>query len=269
MSEKKIFPEPLEALIVVLVTFSLLFLLIFVYGKLSGAEDAVEMMNNARAIYIFGGLLFVIFPGVYARVKGYSLQRVFRLNPVPSGMILWSLVVGLSLAVVGDELDRIVQIVIPSPEWLNEMLLPLKAKSTLDWVKVILGAVLIAAFSEEFLFRGFLQKSLEIKGDVTRAVLLTSITWALIHQNPYWAIQIFIVGIIIGFVAWRADSIYPSMTVHALYNFIGVIFVNMDEQNGLVQWYTWKDHVNPLLVIVALAVLIYALRAMNRIYRHP
>ena len=76
-------------------------------------------------------------------------------------------------------------------------------------------------------------------------------------------------GIIIGFVAWRADSIYPSMTVHALYNFIGVIFVNMDEQNGLVQWYTWKDHVNPLLVIVALAVLIYALRAMNRIYRHP
>jgi len=190
MSEKKIFPEPLEALIVVLVTFSLLFLLIFVYGKLSGAEDAVEMMNNARAIYIFGGLLFVIFPGVYARVKGYSLQRVFRLNPVPSGMILWSLVVGLSLAVVGDELDRIVQIVIPSPEWLNEMLLPLKAKSTLDWVKVILGAVLIAAFSEEFLFRGFLQKSLEIKGDVTRAVLLTSITWALIHQNPYWAIQI-------------------------------------------------------------------------------
>ena len=205
MSEKKIFPEPLEALIVVLVTFSLLFLLIFVYGKLSGAEDAVEMMNNARAIYIFGGLLFVIFPGVYARVKGYSLQRVFRLNPVPSGMILWSLVVGLSLAVVGDELDRIVQIVIPSPEWLNEMLLPLKAKSTLDWVKVILGAVLIAAFSEEFLFRGFLQKSLEIKGDVTRAVLLTSITWALIHQNPYWAIQILLWALLS--VLWPGEPI--------------------------------------------------------------
>lgn len=268
MGDKKRYPEPLEALIVVLGTFFILLFLIIIYGKLSGAQDAIEMMNNARAIYIFGGLIFVIFPILYAYLKHYNIRRVFRLNPASGAMLTISIVIGLALAVVGDELDRLVQIIIPSPEWLTEMLLPLKANSTAQWVEIISGAVIIAAFSEEFLFRGFLQKSLENKGDVTRAVLLTSITWALIHQNPYWAIQIFIVGIIIGFVAWRANSIYPSMIVHGIYNLIGVLIVNTDEKNMFFRWYEWKGHVNPLFVIVALFLLVFCIKIMNQLYRH-
>ena len=268
MNEKKQYPEPLEALVVVLVAFVFLILLVFIYGMLSGVQDPVEMMNNARFIYIFGGFLFLIIPLIYVYIKGYAIRKVFRLNSVPSAMLWVSLVAGITLSVVGDELDRLVQIVIPSPDWLAQMLLPLKAKTPFEWIEIITGAVVVAAFSEEFLFRGFLQTSLERKGDVTRAVLLTSIAWTLVHQNPYWAIQIFIVGIIIGFVAWRGDSIWPSMIVHGTYNLIGVIFINLNENSPFVHWYEWKGHVNPILVLVALILLVYSIRIMNRIYRH-
>ncbi len=97
-----------------------------------------------------------------------------------------------------------------------------------DWVLLLFGVVIIAAVSEEMIFRGFLQISLEKKGDINRAVILSSITWTLIHVNPYWAIQIFITGVILGFLAWRTDSAYPSMIVHAANNFLSLLFINMD-----------------------------------------
>ncbi len=268
MRNKRQYPEPLEALIVVLFSFAFLILLIMVYGALSGAQNPVEIMDHARFIYIFGGLLFLILPLIYAYVRGYAIRRVFRLNAVPFSMVWLGLLTGIALSVVGDELDRLVQIIIPSPDWLEQMLLPLKAQTPLEWVAIITGAVFAAAFSEEFLFRGFLQTSLEHKGDVTRAVLLTSIAWTLVHENPYWAIQIFIVGIIIGFVAWRANSIWPSIIVHGTYNLIGVIFVNLNEDSPFFHWYEWHGHVNPILVLLALILLIYCIKTMNRVYRY-
>ena len=40
-----------------------------------------------------------------------------------------------------------------------------------------------------------------------------------ISTNPFWAVQIFIMGVIIGFLAWRTDSVIPGIIVHALNNF--------------------------------------------------
>ncbi|MCD6374579.1 MAG: CPBP family intramembrane metalloprotease [Caldisericaceae bacterium] len=264
--EIKHFPEPVEALIVVLASFFFLILMIIAVGAISGAQEPTEMIENSRSIYIFGGLVFLLFPLVYARLKKYELAKVFRLNPVPVPVLYLSVVYGLGLTLVGDELDRIVQLIFPAPEWLVEMLKPLQAQSALDWLQVLLGAVLIAAAAEELLFRGFLQISLEKKGDVTRAVILTSIAWTLIHQNPYWAVQIFIMGVLIGYVAWRTDSVLPSIIIHGLYNFLGVLFVNVDVVKRL-PWYEWRGHVNPLLVLLGLTFLIFSIKNIDQIYR--
>lgn len=265
--ETKQFPEPVEALIVVLASFFFLILMVIAVGAISGAEEPAEMIENSRSIYIFGGLVFLLFPLVYARLKKYELVKIFRLNPVPASVLYLSLIYGLGLTLIGDELDRIVQLIFPAPEWLVEMLRPLQAQSALDWVQVLLGAVLIAAVAEELLFRGFLQISLEQKGDVTRAVILTSIAWTLIHQNPYWAVQIFIMGVLIGYVAWRTDSVWPTIIIHGLYNFLGVLFVNVDVIKAF-PFYEWRGHVNPILIILGLALLIFSIKKIDQVYRN-
>ncbi len=265
MTSEDRFPNPVEALIVVLGSFFVLIFLIAIYGAITGATQPVEMMDNARAIYIFGGAIFLIVPLLYSKIRGYSIVRVFRLKSIPPAMIWLSLLNGLALTIVGDELDRLVQLVVKAPEWLEEIMLPLKAQTSGEWLQILFGAVFIAAISEEFLFRGFLQISLEKKGDVTRAVLLTSIAWTLIHQNPYWAVQIFVVGVFIGFVAWRADSILPTILIHGVYNFIGVLFVNYGESPSL-QFYEWKGHVNPFILLLGGALLFWTIKKMNQLY---
>ena len=47
--------------------------------------------------------------------------------------------------------------------------------------------------------------------DITKAVLVTSLFFAMIHFNPYWTIQIYLLGVILGFLSWKTKSVIPSI----------------------------------------------------------
>ena len=268
MQERKQFPEPVEALLLVLAVFAASIGAIYILSVLNHSDlsKPQTIIENARYYYIFGGSLFLIIPFVYARLRRYPLRRVFRLNPVPARVLLLSLPVGIALTVLSDELDRLLGLLITIPQWVYDMMYPLKVETMSDWALILTGAVLIASVAEEVLFRGFLQVSLERKGDATRAVLLSALAWTLIHQNPYWAVEIFIMGVFIGFLAWRTNSIFPSVVVHALNNFIAVWILNrnLEETMG---WYEWNGHVSPLVLAVALFVLVWGLRGISAPYQ--
>jgi uncharacterized protein len=143
---------------------------------------------------------------------------------------------------------------------------PLLVENRLDWIVIISGAVIIASIAEEGLFRGFLQVTLEKKGDITRAVLLSAISWTLVHMNIYWSIQIFLMGILMGYLAWRTDSIVPAVIMHGLNNLLALLFLNYDWEETL-GWYTWKGHVHPLILFMAGGVLFWSVKQINQYYR--
>ncbi len=267
MSDKKQIPEPLEALALILGTFAILFISLLLYSGIQGpVSDAENFKTGSRYFFIFGGLLFGLIPLLYARWRKYDMRRLFRLNPVSWRVLFLSIATALALSVIGDELDRLLNMLVTVPDWLLESMRPLKAQSGWDWFLIISGAVIVAAIAEELLFRGFLQVALERKGDVTRAVILTSLAWTLIHQNPYWAVEIFIIGIFIGFLAWRTDSLLPPITVHMVNNLLAVIFLNVDLESSM-GWYTWGEHVSPIVLVLAVGLLIWSLREITRVYR--
>ncbi len=268
MQERKQFPEPVEALLLVLTVFAISIMSIFTLSLINQSDfsSPETIIQNARYYYIFGGSLFLIIPFFYARFRHYPIRSVFRFNPVPGSVVLLSIPIGLALTVLSDELDRLLGFIITVPQWVYDMMYPLKAESLSDWALILTGAVIIAAIAEEVLFRGFLQISLERKGDATRAVLLSALAWTLIHQNPYWAVEIFIMGVFMGFLAWRTNSIIPSVVVHALNNFIAVWMLNVD-LNEKMQWYEWKSHVSPPVLIIAVVVLIWGLRRISAPYQ--
>ncbi|MBN2424398.1 MAG: CPBP family intramembrane metalloprotease [Calditrichaceae bacterium] len=263
----KKYPEPLEALMLIAAIVFGIFILVLSYTLVFGDMEQPEMtMNQARYIYIFAGSLFFIIPYFYGRSRQYEVKELFRLNPVPYETLIISVLFGLSLSVLGDELDRLIALIIPVPDWLKEQLKPLEATNFIEWTLVILGAVIVASVSEEGLFRGFFQVTLEKKGDVTRAVTLSAITWTLVHANPYWAIQIFVTGVFIGFLSWRTNSIYPPIIVHALNNIIALLYLNAATETP-IEWYEWHGHVSPLILLPAAAILYWSVRQLNIIHR--
>ena len=268
-TEKKEYPEPIEALVTILITFGFIFamsLIITVMALFLQTESVLE--GNASILFIIGGLLFLAVPIVYVRIRQYNAKVIFRLNIPRTEILALAVPIGLSLAVLTDELDRIIQFFLPTPEIFLQYLESLRAETASEWILLILGVVIIAAISEEILFRGFLQVSLEKKGDVTRAVILSSISWTIIHINPYWAVQIFITGVILGFLAWRTNSVFPSMIVHATNNFLSLLVINLDLEDSMA-WYLWGDHVSPLIIVISAGILYFSIRQISQYYKNP
>jgi len=265
--KRKEYPEPIEALIVILVSFGIIFATAIIITAVALYLQKNSVMDgNTPLLFIIGGLFFLVIPVLYARLRKYNIRRVFRLNPAPPAILLLAIPIGLSLAILTDVLDRIIRIFLPPPDIFLQYLESMRAETISEWVLLIMGVVVIAALSEEMLFRGFLQVSLEKKGDINRAVIMSSLTWTLIHINPYWAIQIFITGIFLGFVAWRTGSVYPAMIVHGTNNLLSLVSINLDFENKF-DWYFWGDFVSPFIVLLALVVLITSIRYLSIHYQ--
>ncbi len=267
--EQKSIPQPMEALTIVLA--SLFFILFFslIYKLIFPGVDFEKLTpQESRIIYILGGLTYLILPIYYSKQRGYDLKVLLRFNRIPIETVIMSLLLGLALMVIGDEIDRLVALIKPLPEWMDEIMLPLKAQSGWEWFLIITGAVFITAIGEEVLFRGFFQVALEKKGDVTRAVLISTATWTIIHFNIYWAAQIFITGIFFGFIAWRTNSVIPAILAHGINNLIAVLLINSGD-DFLKGWYEWQGHVSPIAILIALGILIWSIRQLNLIHgRH-
>lgn len=261
------YPEPVEALLIILGTFAVLILLSLLYSIFLSPQLSVEQVDkNLRLFFIFGGTLFLILPLLYAKIKDFPVQRLFRFHRVPLQVIILSLAAGLTMSILGDELDRLTSMLLPIPDWLINQMQPLRVENRWDWVIIICGAVIIASIAEEGLFRGFLQVTLEKKGDITRAVLLSAISWTLVHMNIYWSIQIFLMGILLGYLAWRTNSIVPAVIMHGLNNLLALLFLNLEWEKTM-GWYTRNGHVHPVILFMAGGLLFWSVRRINQYYQ--
>jgi membrane protease YdiL (CAAX protease family) len=270
MEEKPTFPKPLEAFFVIASGFVLIILIAPL--ALFILEPQPEELGKPSTIYklilILAEIGIVIVPVIYIKKKNLSLKEIFRFNPIPTQIVSWSIILGISISIVGDELDRLVRWVFPAPDLLERFSDFLQINSGIELVILVIGAVIAASLVEEAVFRGFLQKSLEIHQDVTRGVIYASLAWAISHLSFILLMQFFLIGILFGLLVWRANSIYPAVIGHAINNIIALIYFNM-HQEKLEKFYLWGDHVSPLILILALVGLYFGFRAFYRYYHRP
>jgi len=89
----------------------------------------------------------------------------------------------------------------------------------------IIVVALVPAISEEMLFRGFLQTSLEYTTRITYAVIFSSFLFAAIHLNPVLFMPLFVAGLFFGYTSYLSSSIIVPVILHFLLNFAGIFEV--------------------------------------------
>ncbi len=80
----------------------------------------------------------------------------------------------------------------------------------------------VPAFCEEFLFRGAILGNLLPFGRAN-AILISSLFFALMHQNAGQLLYTFVAGVALGLIYAHTKSIWNCTVVHLLNNFISVI----------------------------------------------
>ncbi|MBT4785397.1 MAG: CPBP family intramembrane metalloprotease [Candidatus Marinimicrobia bacterium] len=164
--------------------------------------------------------------------------------------------------ILSDEINILVGMVIPIPDSFLQIEALLKPENPFSFALLIITIVIIAPIGEELLFRGFLQKSLEkVWNDVTKAILFSSLFFAVIHFNPFWIIQIYFLGVLLGFLAWKTNSIIPCIIFHVIINATSLFFTSIEDSIETI--ILWNGHINPLIILIGGLSFWYGFKRLN------
>jgi membrane protease YdiL (CAAX protease family) len=91
---------------------------------------------------------------------------------------------------------------------------------------MLAAAILIAPAGEEAMFRGFLFHGwARSSRSAWPAIVVISVLWAMLHVQYDWTgvLQIFVVGLFLGWMRWRSGSLTLTFLLHALFNLEGTL----------------------------------------------
>ncbi len=89
-----------------------------------------------------------------------------------------------------------------------------------------IAAIIVAPLGEELMFRGFLFRGwARPDRSAWPAIVAISVLWAGLHIQYDWTgvLQIFVVGLFLGWMRWRSASMLLTFLLHALFNLEGTV----------------------------------------------
>ena len=133
---------------------------------------------------------------------------------------------------------------------------------------VFVMVAVIAPLLEEFLFRGWMQRSLERRTSAWTAIAVTAVTFGVVHGDVFGLPLRIAFGLASGYLAWRTRSIWPSVVLHGAYNGSLVMLsgaLPQVDEHVLARWAATDAIFYPALVALALASLslAWAVRGMG------
>ena len=186
-----------------------------VYRLIGGAEPAMNITTMIISMTVSSIIIMSLF--LYFRWAEVSRSYV-RSRP-------WAVLFWCALAAAGA--------VIPS-SFLQELMpeLPNLVEEEFDmilrnrWGYFAVG--LLAPVCEELVFRGaILRALLHWTPRHWVAIAISALLFALIHANPAQMPHAFVIGLLLGWLYYRTDSIVPGIVYHWINNSIAYIGYNL------------------------------------------
>ncbi len=212
---------------------SMLFFLAFFYVFTIGAsvfsmvissffEDPIigEVLGSiaASAAYLVSFMLPVAIMKAMIRKAGYPwrpMQTSLRISP----WVFLIVPAGLALNFSAAYLNQLMLIPFSYTEFLNDMLLDSsRSYPVYFWVLEFIGTCVVPGFCEEFLFRGAILSNCRPFGR-TNAIMISAFLFSMMHQNAGQAFYTFVLGIFLGIVYEKTQSIWIPTVIHIFNNF--------------------------------------------------
>jgi len=199
--------------------------------------------NALRLITMAGQVLFILLPAlIFSKVIYEDVTRVLRFRSAP-----WIEIALFTVGIIAltpilqnyvyiqnyyfellakqngfihmikaslDSLDKLVE---------NSYGSLLKVNSPMDGAIVIAVVAITPAICEEVMFRGFIQKSFELKYKPFLGALITAIFFGIYHFNPYAFFPLVLLGFYLGYAAYKSDSILVPVVLHFINNLFAVV----------------------------------------------
>lgn len=91
------------------------------------------------------------------------------------------------------------------------------------WGVVLLVTCVQPAIIEELAFRGVILSALRFVLDVREAILVSALLFMVLHLSVLNFPDLFLTGLVLGYLRTRTDSLYPCILLHFTHNFLCVL----------------------------------------------
>jgi membrane protease YdiL (CAAX protease family) len=165
---------------------------------------------------------------LFARRAGASAADYLGLIWPRRGEVVFGVAAIVAMIVAGNVLSWLLGRSLVTPFQLDIY----KTASAGGWLLWLwLAIVVLTPVGEEILFRGFLFRGwLRSPRDAFAVIVIIALLWALIHVQYDWYTigQIFIFGLLLGWMRWATGSTLLTILLHALINSEGMIETLVD-----------------------------------------
>jgi len=190
------------------------------FGLIMGLGTVITGILGTAAIF-----------GVIKLRRGASITEYLGLRKLSLKTLLVMVLITLAVIAAVDGLSLLLDD--PVETNFDTMMYNTSGWPVLFWLAV----VVFAPLSEEVLFRGFLFQGLRYsRFGAAGAIVVTSLIWAGLHvqYNLYLMGIIFGMGLVLGYVRLKTESLWSTLFIHGVYNLAAVlaIVLNADSLFG-------------------------------------
>ena len=219
-----------------LLTFALLLIFGLVFSSVLGVfvlminGGTITDLKNLQIIQTLSQVVGFLIPAVvYAMLVYEKPFNYLGFNKIPIWSLLGIVAMFTIIPFLGMVNDWNDGIVFPeSMRAIEEQLRSTQQKSE-EIIKTFISqgtlcsslliVALLAAVSEELLFRSVIQKALiKIFKNAHVAIVVTAFVFSAFHMDFFGFFPRFILGIMLGYMFWMSGSIIPSMLMHFVNN---------------------------------------------------
>jgi membrane protease YdiL (CAAX protease family) len=211
--------------------YLLLGLLVLVWSSYALQDVGVRYVVGiaVEVALAVGALLFI-------RIERLPLRETLRWRWPGWRLIGLSGALALGLWIVGAMLNLITTVIFgyttPAPPTLFPRNIP-------EAFLLLVSTVIAAPLCEEIMFRGYVQRAYERRNPWT-GIVVSGVIFTLYHLRFQGAMALVPVALVLGFVSWRSNSLFPAILLHAAYNSIASAilvassFFSMPVAGGLI-----------------------------------
>ena len=170
--------------------------------------------------------LFAFLLPAAAAAAGSNLRPAafLRLSPrPPARTVALGALAGAAGYVLAGALMSAAQEALP-PDWVKAFdLSPLFHGPAWERIAVTAAAAVLAPVCEEAAFRGYVLSALGLAWRPRAAIAASALLFAVMHLDPVRFPALLALGVLFGWLAWRAGSLWPAVAAHAANNGIAAL----------------------------------------------
>lgn len=249
--KQKYYPTILQAIHLLILYIFIQSIVDFPLALIDYYTDSEYLYNPVKKIILgVGSTLFILIYGFKkSKAPLFNVFPVKFFNPliiIPIVTFFWG--AHNLLEIAATFLDKY----IPPPPWFWELFNQI-FEGDYGWVGALMKVSVIAPIVEELIFRGLILQGFRRNYNAFVAVFMSALLFALFHLNPWQFPATFLLGLLLGWIVVRTNSIILSIIGHSINNFLVLMDITFFEKIHSHSIYLLEK--NQLYYISALVVL--------------